>query len=313
MKIGYIILCHTEPTLVKRIANKITEGTENIAIIHVDKKVDDLPFKNKLKDNKQVIFCENRKKIFWGGYSSIEATIEALKIALSFNCSRYVLLQGRDYPIHSNEYIENFFKKNKDVEFLRAYNITKSKRKINYMKCHGFHMFDNINRSKISISTVIAKMFSLLNRVGIKYRKGYYRDYATNDRYDIYWGWGHFALTKSCVEYIITINEEKQDFNKYFKNIFPADETYLQTIVYNSPFAHKTVDKGPVDEENNKTVESMLNLTYFEYPNQVKIMNHIDEIEKIDATRYLFVRKISTEESFLNQVDDYIKQREANY
>lgn len=299
MKIGYIILCHKEPKLVEKIVNRLTVDTENIAVIHVDKKVDILPFQTRLEENKKAIFLEKRTDIYWGGFSSIIATIDCLRRALDEECDRYVLIQGMDYPLHSNKYIDEFFDNNRGIEFLRAYNVTNSKRKINYMKCYGYHIFDGVNRRKKALKTFIARGFSAINKLGVKYRKGYFFDKNENKRYDIYWGWGHFSLTRECVKYLIEFYDKNPKFNNYFKTIFPADETYFQTIVYNSPFSLKTLDKGPVLENENLSVKDMLNLTYFEYPNRVRIFKKRCELEKIDYTKYLYVRKVTYESAEL--------------
>lgn len=306
MKIAYIILCHKNPQIVVRVAKKLTNKTDNEVFIHVDSKFDIEPFKRYLSDMSHIHFIQERLNIFWGGFSSIEATIVALKGSIKYKCDRYVLLQGMDYPIHSNNYIAEFFEKNKEVEYLKAYNITKSNKQKNYMKCYGYHMFDGVNRNKICLSNITAKTFTMINKLGIRYRKGFYFDNKIG-KYELYWGWGHFALTKECVQYIIDFYDDNPKFNKYFRHIFPADETYLQTIVYNSKFAISTFDKGPVEEDDHLTVESMLNLTYFEYPKQVMIIRNINDIKEEIYRKYLFIRKV---DNLSNQLLDYLDYKE---
>lgn len=291
MRIGYIILCHKDPELVAAIANKVTEGTDNKAIIHVDAKVKMDSFIQNLKNNDKVVFLEDRYAIYWGGFSSIQATMAALEEALKYDCDRYVLLQGCDYPLHSNQYIDAFFEKNSSIEFLKAYNITKSKRKFNYMKCFGYHFYDGVNRNEKTLRTLFARVLTGFNKIGIKYRKGYYQD--GKRKFDIYWGWGHFALTKGCVEYVLDIYKNNPNLNKYFNHVFPPDETYIQTIVYNSPYREQVVDCGPVNENDHLTVESMLNLTYFEYPSHVTEFVNPAQINREIASQYLYVRKVT--------------------
>lgn len=303
MRIGYIILCHKEPMLVAKIINRVTNGTENIAVVHVDAKSDLYPFKTGFEKNEQVVFLDKRTAIYWGGFSSIIATMDALQVALSYGCERYVLLQGADYPLHSNEYINDFFEMHRGVEFLKAYNITRSKRKCSYMKCYGYHMFDGVDRSKKCLKTLVARGLQAINMLGIKYMRGYYLDKESYKKYEIYWGWAHFALTKECVEYILSVYYTNKAFNKYFKHKFPPDETYIQTIIYNSKFINKTVDAGPVDEMTHMTVKSMLNLTYFEYPVYVTVMENISQLDNIDKKEYLYVRKISGNKDFLSALN----------
>lgn len=69
MKIAYLILCHIDPKHIRRLVQKITDGTENEAFVHVDKKSNISPFKAELENCTQVHFLENRIKISWGRLS----------------------------------------------------------------------------------------------------------------------------------------------------------------------------------------------------------------------------------------------------
>lgn len=293
MKIGYVILCHKDPELVAAIANRVTIGTNNIAVIHVDAKSEQQQFERYILKNDQIYFLKKRTAIYWGGFSSVIATMEALELASSFSCDRYVLLQGCDYPLHSNEYIADFFEQNQSIEFLKAYNITRSKKKINYMKCYGYNIYDGIDRSQRCLSTFVARGFTAINKIGVKYRRGYYQDKKTGGKYEVFWGWAHFALTHDCICYILDVYKNNEGLNKYFRHVFPADETYIQTVVYNSPFRDKVRDGGAVDENNHLTVRSMLNLTYFEYPDHVVVFNDPMQISTEIKENFLYVRKVS--------------------
>lgn len=81
MKIAYIILCHTDPTHIFRLAEKITHGTNDEAFIHVDGKCNVAPFRKELEHNPQAHLIENRVAVNWGGFSSINATINTLRVA----------------------------------------------------------------------------------------------------------------------------------------------------------------------------------------------------------------------------------------
>ena len=67
MRIAYLILCHTDPKHIERLAEKLTKGTNNEVFVHVDKKSDILPFKQELKRLGQVAHVlEKRTSVFWG-------------------------------------------------------------------------------------------------------------------------------------------------------------------------------------------------------------------------------------------------------
>ncbi len=123
MRIAYLILCHTDPKHIKRLADKITQDTCDEAFVHVDGKCDIEPFKQELKNNPQVHILEKRVCVHWGGYSSIKATVNLFRAALWGQFDRFVILQGLEYPIKTNQEIHTFFEKNVEKEFILAQNI----------------------------------------------------------------------------------------------------------------------------------------------------------------------------------------------
>lgn len=285
MKIGYLLVCHKAPVLVAKIAKRLTKNNDNMVFVCVDKKTDIEEYFHYLPESSQIRYVTNRVKIFWGGYSMVEAVIHTLKTALQYPCDRYMLLQGADYPIVSNEKIEHFFMQYPNVEFVKGKNVSKAKNRQDYMRCCGYYMFD-LNRRKLTLKSMLAHGFSLFNRLGIKYRRGYVYDRKQKKRYDVYWGWAQFAITRRCAEYIIDWHDTHPKFNQYFRHCFAPDELYFCTVVWNSPFKEYT----------NQTIgEGDFNLTYFEYGDAIRIFREWKEIAHIDRERYLFVRKVAPE------------------
>lgn len=298
MKIAYLVLCHIDHTHIGRLANKLTSNNDDV-YIHVDleSKIED--FKDAVGKNRNVKFIENRVKAYWGGFSAVEATISLIKEARKKKYDRYVLLQGLDYPVRSNKEIKEFFLKNKEIEFIRACNSTISKERKLYSKSRMYWFFDKKNLFK--------KILNKLNTIlGIKTRKGYV--YINKQRYDVYWGAAQWALTHECIEHIVEFYEENKKFNKYFKYVFPADETYFHSIVFNSQFSQKTTCKGP--EKDITELCDIRNLHYFEYPDLIKIfkVSDYDFIKKQDC---LFIRKTTTKDS--TELLDIIDSEEIGY
>lgn len=285
LRIAYLILCHNDPQHIFRLCNRLTEETNNDVFIHIDKKIPKEPFYKLMANKSSIYFVEDRVKVFWGGYSSIKATINLIKLARSKSkYDRYILLQGADYPIKSNEEIENFFEKNREVEFIRACNISKSKDKYFYSRWSCFWFYDEIN--------LLKKVINKANRIfNFKLRK---KLMINNKMYDIYWGSAQWALTDKCVEYILEFNEKNNYFNQYFKYIFPPDETYFHTIIFNSHFKYKTTNKNV--EKEKKYLVNWRNLHYFEYEGSIKVYTSTD-YNFLRNRDELFIRKVNTEES----------------
>src|SRR5882762_2525786 len=112
MKIAYLILGHNTPNHLGRLVRALDSPNAKI-FIHIDRKSDISPFREKLTQN-SVAFLEDRVNVHWGDFSDVEATIRLMKEAL--NCSPesdyLALLSGSDYPLRSQQYIEDFFTRN---------------------------------------------------------------------------------------------------------------------------------------------------------------------------------------------------------
>lgn len=123
-KIAYIVLCHKDPAFIKNLAFKL-RYKENKIFIAIDNKVEKNPFIKALENLDNIEIIDNKLKNYWGGWNAIRITIKALKIALNtgeFN--RFIILQNQDYPLYSNDFINDFFDDFKDIEFCRAINIS---------------------------------------------------------------------------------------------------------------------------------------------------------------------------------------------
>ena len=291
--IAFLILCHNDPNHIARLANKLVNNRNNDVYIHVDNKCNIKEFKEKIK-SENVYFIDDRVDVYWGGYSSVEATMKLIEC--SFNkksYDRYVLLQGLDYPLWSMERIEKFFDENKQVEFIRGCNVSRSKDKYFYEKVKCYWFYDRIN--------IFKKVINKLNRIfSIKIRNGYID--LNNRRYDIYWGSAQWALTGNAIKYILDFYKSKHKFNNYFKHVFPADETYFNTIIFNSHFRTKTINKG--EEREKRGLVNWRNLHYFEYGECIRVFNDND-LEEVLKLEEMFIRKVTSNESsiLLDSID----------
>ena len=297
MKLAYIIICHNNPSKIAAIVNRLTLGTENIAVLHVDSRADITEFKTALAGNDRAFFVDHRVPALWGSWNGNVAIINGLKTAIGFDCDRFIIYQADTWPLKTNEEINAFFESRPDVEYIRAVNATRAQRAGQYMKAWGYHVTNVDVRAWDNPGSIVHHFFSAINKLGIKYRRGYYVD-DHGKRSDVFWGWIHVALTRKCVEYIIGKYEGDKGFNRYMMHVFPCDETYIPTVVFNSPFAPKTIMHG--SEPDGTDVKY---LTYFEYPpGSIRVFEHPEELKGKDVSECLFVRKVS--EGFISEYSD---------
>lgn len=290
MRIAYIDLVHKDPILVERVAKRLTQGTNNTIFIHIDKKIDINDFSN-IIESKNIRFIKNRVEVNWAGFSSIKATINSFKEALDYgNYDRFVILQNLDYPLKSNKEIEEFFNNNNNKEYICARKDTGLNSE-SHKYCLYWKLDDKDFISKIC--NAFCKTITTL-KININFKKDYI--VLHNQRYDIYRGWDQIALTKKAIKYIVDFYDSNLTFNNYFNSCFASDESYFHTILYNSKIFSIS--------NNNK---QLLNLTYFEYPDVVRLFNNPDEIKNIDLKDFLFIRKVSSKSS--KELFDFLDKR----
>lgn len=307
MKIAYLILCHQDPEFVCRTAIKITKGTENHVFIHVDQKSPIEPFEIYLPQSENIHLLKKRTPVYWGGYGAITATISLFRAAsktLSFD--RYVLMQGTDYPIKSNKEIADFFSVHADTEFIRAISeatALNNEDRSKYVLKHYMGEPGLWGRTVNYISYHIKKYWPYsLPRPQIK---------IDGKKCDIYRGWAQIALTEPAIQYILNFHDSHPKFNTFFKHVFAPDESYFHTIIYNSPFIEKTVDGKPIPE-SCRSNEAMLNLTYFEYPDLVRIFKKKADFELLNKSGYLYFRKATSESKELLDYIDLVHKEDVN-
>lgn len=194
MRIAYLVLCNTDAAHIGRLARRLVlSASENAVFIHVDKKspINDEVIRAVIGvPNIRII--EERYKVFWGGFSAINATYALLRAAVNHGkFDRYILLQGADYPIKSNQYIDVFFEDNKDVEYIRAVNCATSRNRYFYSKARYPMCLDRPNLLKRVQNRLVRILDLKLKR----------RDFNVNGKiFNVYWGCAQFAVTHRCVE-----------------------------------------------------------------------------------------------------------------
>jgi hypothetical protein len=120
MKIAYLIIAHKDPRHLARLVNALITS-EAYVYIHLNKKVDSEPFE-RLIQNEQVTFIEERYAVYWGGFSMVKAKMALLKeiIGSGIEFDRVFFLSGQDYPIYSNKRISKYLEKYPQREIVSA-------------------------------------------------------------------------------------------------------------------------------------------------------------------------------------------------
>lgn len=299
MNIAYLIISYRNPLHLYRLIHKIISDSSS-CFIHIDKKSNIEEFIQLEHD--KVHFSKNRIPVYWGTYSQIEAPLILLQQALEHTDTydRFVLLSGSDYPLRSKVYIKKFFEDHIDEEFVNVVSLP------NPEGWNPISRFENYNpnRAKSIFNSYLVKG---LKKFGVIPKK---RDYAEKlNGMTPCAGSAYWAISRKAGNYILDFIETHPQEIRFLKNVVIPSETFIQTIIGNSPFKSKAVG----------------NLTYADWrkggPNPAWINEeHLDLFKSKEFLEngfqesryeYLFGRKFSDKsQKIIKAIDEIIKMHE---
>ncbi|VAW65108.1 hypothetical protein MNBD_GAMMA09-2905 [hydrothermal vent metagenome] len=321
--IVYLILAHGEPALLSKLIGALEHDNVRF-FVHVDAKSDISQFKTNALLKYKVTFITDRVKVYWGGFSMVEATLHLMEAAINDvpDFAYAVLLSGVHYPIKSNDYILNRLK-DPNVEYLQYAKVTEvgCEFKINAFCFNDFKLFNprttySTNHKLNILARIPGKLVNLLFRqlVPLVYKrklKGGIVSYA---------GANWWALTKPCVQHVLKYVEENNHYKKYFRFATQPDETFFHTIICNSNFnlanQHITLGSMTGSSATNSRYSQLrgLSLTFTKCSSNgsPKILDESDSPNICKEANYfdfpqLFARKFDVERSsrLLRLIDDY--------
>jgi hypothetical protein len=281
MKVACLINTYTSAKQIQKFVQKLSNGQFDF-YIHVDKKLDLETYKLLFERFPNVYFVKKRVDVKWGSITSVEATINGLKLieATGIKYDFINFMSGQDYPIKSADYILNFLKQNIGKEFIHYKNFEDwpgVEKRLN-----KYFLTDLRFRGNFRVQ-------GLLNSI-IKRRKA--PKNITIYGFSTFW-----TLSHDCAMYMVKYLEENPLFKRFFKYTFGSDELIYQTIIMNSPY------KDAVINNNYRYVD------WSEGNDRPKFLR-TEDFDKIIASDRIFGRKfnIDIDENILNMIDNYNAQ-----
>lgn len=233
MRHAYLIIAHANWDQL-RILLRLLDSEFSDIFIHIDKKANNVPLdeiKNTAKKSNVKIIREYR--VYWGSYELVLTELSLFEAAYKKHYDYYHLLSGADLPIKSQQEIYRFFEQNNGLEFVH-YDCDErlfSDHEIG-RRTRLYHFLQNYRRRynvKIlnSLFTLLERMLLVIQLILRIDRTKKYQNFEV--RYGSQW----VSITDDLVGYILT---KKELINNVFKYTNCADELFIQSLVYNSPF-----------------------------------------------------------------------------
>lgn len=220
MKHAFLIITHGN----EQITSKFIKLYDDIDIdfyILVDSKTKNYDFKYvyNSKKNSNIFFLHNIK-VYWGDFSLVKAELELLKESTKKEYDYYHLISGCDFPLFSKKEYLKYFNQNKNIEYIDFVDETLFLERVKYFHFFMKYIRSNPLFSKISLLSIKIQKILNINRI---------RKFDNRIKCGSQW----FDITHDFALYLL--NNERW-INETFKFTNCADEMFLQSVLYNSPF-----------------------------------------------------------------------------
>ncbi len=225
MRLAYLITTYGQYEHLHRLIAALDDPCVHF-YIHVDAKAQ-MP--TNLGDFQRITMIE-RRKIWWAGWSIVEAELALMRAAVADGgYDYYALISGQDYPFRPNAWLRERLAQG--GEFIGLSPLpSELEGRMNYRYFEGF---DRRNRRSLGYLTMRG-IERLLALVAPK-RRWPVEQIWKGDQ------WG--VLSDECVRHVLQQAVDKRLVD-FFKTSFAPDESFIQTIIGNSPFAAQ-VRPGP--------------------------------------------------------------------
>ena len=278
MKLAHLILAHANPTQLHRLVTKLKHNDAHI-FIHLDEKTDFQPFRF-ISNIKNVFFIKNRYKVYWGGYSIVQATINSFEeILATGNAYSYInLLSGQDYPIKNVQVIHDFLATNSGKIFMNFLSV-KNEWQEALPRIERYHLLNwNLPFGTYTAERMVNALLPVRHLP-----KGIVPVGRSQ--------W--FTATPESIAYIVQYVRDNRKIVDFFKLTWAPDEMIFQTILYNSEFREKMVN------------DNLLYVDWSERKPSPKLLTMEDAVDLQNSEKF-FARKfnIAADSRILDYLDE---------
>lgn len=228
-KHAFLIMSHGNFYVLEKLICMLDDEWNDI-YLHIDKKVKEFDFEyyKGLVQKSSLFFTEQRLDVRWGDVSQIK--LEFLLFKSAFSKGKYMyyhLLSGVDLPIKSQDEIHSFFEEHKGKEFVGF----KEDNLFDKSRVAYIHLFPSRFKSAhLRLGFIYGKMRGAALRLQ---RFFHYRHFIEEDGFVWKKGPNWVSVTGDFIEYLLPF---ERSCLKRYRWACCADEVFLQTILYNSPF-----------------------------------------------------------------------------
>lgn len=279
-KHAYLIIAHNEFKILELLVNSLDDPRNDI-FIHFDAKCIELPDLQCRAAGLYIL--TDRIDARWGDFGIVETEMLLLKTAYNVQHSKsikylyYHLLSGVDFPLKSQDYIHNFFRKNQGKEFLGYFQGEVESELRN--KVQMYHLFPkSFSKERVlNLKSLSRTLFCRIQQfLGIK----------RNNDIILMRGTEWASITNDFVAFLLS---KKDEIQKRFHHTFCADEIYKHTLCWNSSF------KNNIYNSQNEALGCMREINWVITDKKSFLPSFtMDDYERLKNSPMLFARKFDS-------------------
>ncbi len=292
-KFAYLIIAHQDIEQLLFLIRLLDHQRNDIYILFDEKFIltdnDKTKLMNSTKWSK--IFFTKRIKIFWGGYSQIEAELILFSAAYNKGYQHYHLISGNDLPLVPQNVIHEYFDLNIEYSFLTLNSNLEVYEDEILNRIKYYHIFRKFTPR--TFPGFFGKiLFKLYRKIAIMIQEILRINLL--DRYEIFpvkaSNW--VTLSHNCVEIII---DNSNLIEKIFKYSFLGDELFIPTILFylnkQNLIKNLQINKGTSEEyQGNMRYINWWDGYPYEWTDSV---NDFKQIQEAANNGYFFSRKFN--------------------
>jgi hypothetical protein len=302
LRLAYLIFVHKDPPQLARLLKRLYYPT-CMFYIYVDAKTDINLFRSEISDipSDNVVWLKKRKSISWGNFSLSDAYLSSFETILKQRPEPDFILtiSGQDYPIATNETIQNWLAQHVDQTILDHSIVTNDAPHVlerveqYYLLIKRHHTVkyphpnpDILRRKVFNTALRLSSLFPLPRRMPMDHQ--------------LYFGTNWFQLKPVAAQYLVDFSRLNPAYLKFFHTTYVPEEFLFHTVLLNA----SDLDRGKVYNQR---------LTYMQWdrpPGSYTAPISINELPSILASDKLFARKFDRQygDEVLNQIDQYLDQ-----
>lgn len=278
MRHAYLIMAHNQPELLKKILSAL-DHPDNDFFLHIDAKSSMVPEEFRECIQKGRIYFTERVSVVWAHFSMVEAVYALIEKAISI-CEHdyYHMITGQDFPLKSADEINEFFIKNAGKEFIHFCSDDFSKMVYPGRLLTKCPLLKRCGRTR-NFWYYINLLLSLAQR-------GFYKITKPKWSAEKYLaGSMFFSITEDFAKHLIKC---KPEVYKMYKYSLSPDESFVQTVVFNSRFR----DNLYIKERSGDIRGNMRYIDWTKGSNGSPTTITVQEVPAALASGMLFTRKV---------------------